>query len=265
LERLELFLYHRAAAIITVTHSFRSRLIARGVAAAKISVVTNGADLAHFKPRSKDPELVHALGLRDNVVAGYIGTHGMAHALHTLLEAAAEIGRGPQGANIRLLFLGDGAAKPRLQAEAKRLGLQNVLFIDTVPKTEVARYWSLLDLSIIHLKRTELFTTVIPSKLFECMAMGIPVLHGVAGESADIVEREGVGLTFEPENSAELTKKIHFLAHDQEARRQFSRRGPQAAQHYDRTYLAASMLAVLQQTAARTAAATALKRQRRVL
>jgi glycosyltransferase involved in cell wall biosynthesis len=177
----------------------------------------------------------------------------MAHALHTLLEAAAEIGRGPQRTNIRLLFLGDGAAKPQLQAEAKRLGLRNVLFIDTVPKAEVARYWSLLDLSIIHLKRTELFTTVIPSKLFECMAMGIPVLHGVAGESAEIVEREGVGLTFEPENSAELTEKIRLLAQDQEARRKFSLRGARAAQHYDRAYLAASMLAVLEQTASRTA------------
>jgi hypothetical protein len=76
-----------------------------------------------------------------------------------------------------------------------------VSFIDSVPKDEVARYWSLLDVSIIHLRRTELFTTVIPSKLFECMGMGLPVLHGVAGESADIVERERVGLVFEPENA----------------------------------------------------------------
>ena len=68
-----------------------------------------------------------------------------------------------------------------------------VVFVDSVPKDEVVRYWSLLDVSIIQLKKTELFTTVIPSKLFECMGMGIPVLHGVAGESAEIVEREGCG------------------------------------------------------------------------
>jgi hypothetical protein len=90
-------------------------------------------------------------------------------------------------------------------------------------------------------------------------------LHGVAGESADIVEREGVGLTFEPENSAELTKKIHFLAQDQEARRKFSLRGPEAAKHYDRAYLAASMLAVLEETAARAAEVASPKRQRRIL
>jgi hypothetical protein len=89
-----------------------------------------------------------------------------------------------------------------------------VIFIDSVPKDEVARYWSLLDVSVIHLRRTELFSTVIPSKLFECMGMGLPVLHGVAGESADIVEREGVGIVFEPESTGQLVAGIRRLAGD---------------------------------------------------
>jgi len=75
----------------------------------------------------------------------------------------------------------------------------------------VVRYWSILDISIFHLKKTELFTTVIPSKLFECMGMGIPVLHGVRGESADIVLQEKIGEVFEPENAQALVDGISKL------------------------------------------------------
>lgn len=259
LERLELFLYRRAAAIVTVTHSFRTRLIALGIDGAKIAVVTNGADLARFGPRDKDPVLVEALGLGGKLVAGYIGTHGMAHALETLLEAAAIIERDPRGADLRLLFLGDGAAKAALRRQAQAMGLRNVVFVDSVPKSEVTRYWSLLDLSIIHLKRTELFTTVIPSKLFECMAMGIPILHGVEGESAAIVEAERVGLTFRPEDSRDLADKLLRLAGDAEARQSFALRSVEAARRYDRAYLAASMLGVLQQLAHRRAPVAAVE------
>ncbi|HEV2532599.1 glycosyltransferase family 4 protein, partial [Phenylobacterium sp.] len=201
LERLEMSLYRGAKAIVSVTHAFRDKLIERGVAPDKIHVVTNGADLGRFAPRPRDAALAARLGFTGKFVAGYVGTHGMAHALETVLEAAERLRDRP---DIGFLFLGDGANKAALKAKARAMGLTSVVFVDSVPKEEVARYWSLLDASIIHLKRTELFTTVIPSKLFECMAMGLPVLHGVAGESADIVRREDCGEVFEPENAEQL-------------------------------------------------------------
>lgn len=184
-------------------------------------MVRNGVDLARFRPMPKDPELVKRYGLDRKFVAGYVGTHGMAHALETLLDAAVRMrtetclfSTGPSSSSENragassnsvpdpspfFLFLGDGARKQELMTEARRRGLDNVLFLNSVPKEKVVRYWSLLDVSIIHLRKTELFTTVIPSKLFESMGMGIPVLLGVAGESAEIVEKEGVELTFEPD------------------------------------------------------------------
>ena len=146
---------------------------------------------------------------------------------------------------IRFLFLGDGARKAALRDEAARLGLANVRFVDTVPKDQVARYWSLLDVSVIHLRRTELFTTVIPSKLFECMGMGIPVLHGVAGESAAIVEREGAGIVFEPENAEQLATCLLQLHGDTELRARLARQALAAAAHYDRGTLGAAMLQAL--------------------
>ncbi len=251
LERIELFLYRRAAAVVSVTHSFKDNLVSRAIAADKIAVVTNGADLDRFTPRPKDAALVRELGLEGKFVAGYIGTHGMAHALETVLDAARLIAARPGGDRYRFLLLGDGAEKARLVARAAELGVSNVLFLDTVPKDEVARYWSLLDTSIVHLKDTPLFRTVIPSKLFECMAMGLPVLHGVRGESADIVEREGVGSTFSPEDAEALVEAVVAIADDPEARRHMQRRGPEAARRYDRRELARRMAGILENVAAR--------------
>jgi len=251
LERMELGLYRDAAAVVCVTRAFRDNLIRRGVDPDKVAVVTNGADLSRFAPRARDEALAAELGLGGCFVGGYVGTHGMAHALETLLEAAARLRRMPGGERIRMLLLGDGAAKAELVAKAKAMGLDNVVFVDTVPKDQVARYWSLLDVSIIHLKKTELFTTVIPSKLFECMAMGVPVLHGVEGESAEIVEREGAGLTFPPEDARTLAGHLVALAADPARLRALGEAGRGGSTRYDRATLARNMLDVLERVAAK--------------
>lgn len=249
LEKLELFLYRRANAIVAVTHAFRDNLIARGIDGNKIFVVTNGVDTSRFAPRKKDPELVFKLGLQGKFIVGYIGTHGMAHALETILDAAREIRAEADGDRFRFLFLGDGSNKAALVARAAEDGLDNVIFVDTVPKDEVVRYWSLLDTSIIHLRRSPLFETVIPSKLFECMGMGIPVLHGVRGESAMIALQEQVGLTFEPENADDLCRVLKCLVSEPGALQGFRDNGPVAAARYDRRTLASDMLGILQKVA----------------
>jgi glycosyltransferase involved in cell wall biosynthesis len=251
LERLELFLYRRAALIVSVTESFKSNLVGRGIDARKIEVVTNGVDIARFSPRAKDATLEDELAWQGCFVAGYIGTHGMAHGLDTLLSAMQRLQDHNEGRDVRLLMLGDGARKAALQDEAQRLGLRNVRFVGTVPKDQVARYWSLLDVSVIHLRRTELFTTVIPSKLFECMGMGLPVLHGVAGESAAIVEHEGVGIVFEPENVDRLVEGMLRLKGDAALRARLRDAALASAQRYDRGVLAMRMLACLKRMVSR--------------
>jgi len=244
LEYIEFFLYHKSGGIVTVTYAFKDALIARGIDRAKIDVVTNGVDLSHFSPQAKDQELVQKLSLKGMFVAGYIGTHGMAHALETLLEAALILQQTPGAENVRLIFLGDGARKSYIVAKSANMGLDNVLFLESVTKDQVVRYWSVLDVSIIHLRKTELFTTVIPSKLFECMGMGIPVLHGVAGESADIVLREEVGEVFESENAHQLASGLLHLRDNPAKYVSFHKNGLLAAQLYDRKNLALQMLQV---------------------
>lgn len=248
LEKIELFLYRKAAMIVSVTHSFKEKLGQRGIDPAKIHVVTNGADLLLFQPRKKDAELETRLGLEGKFVAGYVGTHGLAHGLDTLLEAARRL-RAEGRDDIQLLFLGNGAMKAELCARARALDLANVTFLDSVPKADVVRYWSLLDASVIHLRKTELFTSVIPSKLFESMAMGIPVLHGVRGESAAIVEREGAGLTFEPENAGHLRDRLIELTQDRQLAARLGANGLAAAGRYDRRHLAGRMLHLVESCA----------------
>ena len=295
LERLELFLYRKASAVVAVTASFKRNLIARGIDGDKIAVVTNGVDLTRFRPLPPDLALRDELGIpREAFVAGYIGTHGMAHALETVLEAARLLGAvrdaGPtpvhtaantavlpasntavlpalntpvipagkpessarDGQPIHFILLGDGARKEALKAQAAKMGLANVHFLDSVPKAEVPRYWSLLDVAIIHLRQAENFTQVIPSKLFECMGMGIPVLHGVAGESAGIVTREEVGLVFPPEDAQALRDGVLRLAEDQALYQRLKANCLAAAPRYERATLARQMLEVLESVAGKT-------------
>ena len=248
LERVEAFLYRKADRIVVVTNSFKDTLVARGIDGGKIEIVTNGVDLDNFRPLPKDEALTRELGIEGCFVAGYIGTHGMAHGLDTLLDVAALLQSDPGGAGIRLLFLGHGAEKAALVERARQMNLANVRFLDSVPKSEVARYWSLLDVSIIHLRNTDLFNSVIPSKLFECMGMGIPVLHGVPGESADIVRREDVGEVFESGNAPQLAQALLRLRADPGRHNLYRANGPVAGRRYNRNDLARRMLDILEKT-----------------
>jgi glycosyltransferase involved in cell wall biosynthesis len=246
LEAVELFLYRKSARVVSVTRSFKEILVRRGIDGRKIEVITNGVDISQFKPRAKDPELTAKLGLEGKFVAGYIGTHGLAHGLETLVAAAERL----RDTSVVFLFLGDGARKDALKQMAAEKKLSNAIFIDTVPKADVPRYWSLLDVSVIHLKKTDLFTTVIPSKLFESMGMGLPVLHGVEGESADIVREEGAGIPFEPESVDQLCAALQRLSSDRTELDRFRASCLKGAQNYDRTNLALRMMRILEDVAA---------------
>ncbi len=249
LEKLELFLYRRADAIVAVTNSFKRNLTERGIDAAKIHVITNGVDCTRYTPQPKDAELIESLDLEGKFVAGYIGTHGMAHALETLIDSARILGAAPDGKDIVILLLGDGACRKELIANAQ--GLDNIKFLPSVSKDEVTRYWSLLDTSVIHLRKSDLFKTVIPSKMFECMGMGIPILHGVEGESAEILNKHEAGILFEPENSQALADAIMRLKTDKALYAELTQNALDAAQNYDRVHLARQMLNVIEATGKR--------------
>ena len=206
LESLELTLYRRADTIIAVTETFRRELIGRGVDAAKIHTVINGVDLSRYAPRPKDPMLAQSLGLAGRFVVGYIGTHSLAHALDQVLTAADRLRERPE---IAFLFVGSGAQREALITQADAMGLTNVRFVGRQPKEAMPDYWGQCDCALVHLKDDPLFRSVIPSKIFEAMGMGLPVLLAQPdGEAAQIVRAAGAGVCIAPGDPQSLAQAV---------------------------------------------------------
>ena len=241
LERLELFLYQQADLIITVTHSFKSELKNRGVSANKINVVLNGVDLGRYSPlQEKDESLSDKYGLKNKFVIGYVGTHGLAHALDNVIDAAERI---TKEENIRIVFAGGGADRSRLEKIVSERGLENIVMIPRQPKDKMPQVWNLCDISLVHLKDAPLFKTVIPSKIFESMAMGLPILIvAPTGEATDIIEKYKAGHSVLPGRPKELSEKFLQLAADKELVRLLSDQSLNASQNFDRKTLALKML-----------------------
>lgn len=234
--------YRSAKKIVVVTDSFKRTLTSRGIDPAKIEVVKNGVNKALFTPRPKDEALKAQLGLAGKTVIGYIGTHGMAHKLDFILQSAKKLEDNP---NLHFLLIGGGAMKESLLKLKDELGCTNVTMLDSVMKEEVARYISILDVCLINLKKSPLFTTVIPSKIFENAGMGIPILMGVEGEAKDIISQYGAGLCFEPENFDDFRQKLTALL--EPATYAKCKEGCRhLADKFDRKLLAANMLKVIE-------------------
>lgn len=236
--------YRSASRIIVVTDSFKRKLIERGIPSSKIAVIKNGVDRKLFTPIPKDEALLNELELKGKKIIGYIGTHGMAHKLDFILRCAKHVEE--QGNDtFHFLFLGNGAEKQNLLSLKNELDCQNVTMLDSVPKQEVKRYISILDICLINLKKSELFTTVIPSKIFENAAMRIPILMGVDGEAREIVETYGAGICFEPENEADFLNKLNLLQ-DEKVYVDCQNGCSQLAEAFDRKRLALQMFNELQ-------------------
>ncbi len=244
IERLELFLYRRAAAVVALTSSFKEDLVRRGIPERKIAVVINGVDLPRYAPIAKDAELLARLKLQECFVVGYIGTHGMAHALERVLEAANALRDVPR---VSFLFVGAGAARDALVRQAEQEQLNNVVFVPIQPKEMMPRFWSLCDVALIHLKNDETFAGVIPSKLFEAMGMGLPVLLAApAGEASRIVDRERMGIHVPAEQPQALANAVRQLASDDALLRGFAGASHRAAPLYSRERQAEDMMKVLE-------------------
>ncbi|PWK50882.1 glycosyltransferase family 4 protein [Pleionea mediterranea] len=244
LEKLEMFLYRRATRIISVTHSFKDELVRRGIDISKIDVVLNGVDLSLYSPVSaKDAELSREFNLENKFVVGYVGTHGLAHALDKVLDAAESL---MEHSEIHFIFAGGGAAKESLDNEIKVRGLTNVVSIPRQSKHMMPRLWSLCDISLISLKDTPLFKTVIPSKIFESMGMGIPIIiTAPVGEATEIIERAGAGVIVRPETPEELTNVVFDLYENKQTLRSYSIASAKASQEFSREYSAVKMEGVL--------------------
>lgn len=242
LEKIEMFLYKRADAIVSVTHAFKQELIERGVDGSKIDVVLNGVDLSKYEPQEKDAELAKQYGLEGKFVAGYIGTHGMAHGLEHIVDVAERL---QSNDDIRVVFAGGGAARQKVVDLVEKKQLKNVVLIDRQPKEMMPRLWSLCDVSLVPLINSDLFKTVIPSKIFECMGMGIPTIMSVPeGEATDIIRKTESGIVIESENVNQIATAVDKLSTHKELFLELQKSSVKAAPLYSRDLMAEDMLAV---------------------
>lgn len=196
LEKIEIKLYKSAEKIVVVTDNFKYDLIRRGINDKKIFIIKNGIDNNVFYPRPLNVSLRKKLKIHKKIVVGYIGTIGMTHGLSKIIDFANKI----KYENYHFLFIGDGAEKNKLIRKTNLLNLNNVTFIKSVKRTEIPKYISAINISLVNLKKDETFKHVIPSKIFENASMLKPILLGVDGEAKELVNNYKIGIPFEPEN-----------------------------------------------------------------
>jgi glycosyltransferase involved in cell wall biosynthesis len=271
LEALELAAYRAADAVVVVSDGFRDHIVSRGIPAAKVHTVRNGVDLDRFNPATAtataaaDPSTAAATAAtRAHLGAApgdplvlYLGAHGISHGLPSVVDAAAKLATDPTDPTdpaVHFAFVGEGAAKARLRDHVERLGLDNVTLLPGVPRDEVPAILAAADICLVPLRDVPLFTTFIPSKLFEYLGAGKAVIGAVRGEPARILEEAGA-LVVEPEDPAALAQVISELAADPAKREEMGRNGrAHVTEHYDRRQLAADyreLLASLRATMTR--------------
>jgi glycosyltransferase involved in cell wall biosynthesis len=240
------FLYRRSDRIAVVTPAFEDYLVEHwSVPREKISVIENGVETQLFAPEPAT-DLRRELGVEGKFVVSYIGTMGMAHGLETIITAATRLR--DTNPEIVFLMLGEGADKDRIAALARQHGLSNLRFVDQQPREKIPAYICASDVCLVLLKKTELFKTVIPTKMLEFMSCARPVILGVDGQARTILEQARGGMAIEPENSEALVIAIRHLAANRETARELGRNGREhIVRKFSRRQTAGKYIGVLEQ------------------
>ncbi|HJS98193.1 MAG TPA: glycosyltransferase family 4 protein [Terriglobales bacterium] len=210
LARLAGFLYGACDHLVVVTPAFKEHIAREwGVPAQKISVVPNGVETELFSPGSGGDAVRAELGLQGRFVVSYIGTLGMAHDLGAVLDAAGKCaGSMP---NVEFLLVGEGADKERLIVQARERQLPNVRFLPQQPRTRIPALVAASDACLVTLRRSDVFKTVIPSKMLEFMSCGRPIILAVEGQASDLLNSAGAGICIPPQEPASIVNAIQKL------------------------------------------------------
>lgn len=242
-EWLEKRLYLSANHIVVVTDTFKEKIASRGIEKEKISIFKNGANLELYQPGEKVTDLIDKYGLKGKFIFSYIGTHGMAHGLDFILDCLGDLYK--THPDLFFLFIGDGAEKKKLVEKAMELKLQNVLFLDSVPKNQVVDYLKVMDVALVNLRKSDTFLTVIPSKIFEAAAMRKPILLGLQGETKKIIETYQAGLCFVPEDKHSFYEQVKKISLNLKDYKMFQEGCEKLALDFDRKRIALEMLETL--------------------
>lgn len=211
---IERLLVRRAAAVVGLLPGLDEYLRGQSMTPRRLVYIPNGATPWPASPAMPPPDLEAALrGWREDgsLVFGYVGAHGAANGLDTMVEAAARL-RAMGASRCRLVLVGDGPEKPRLMAMARRLELDNLMFADPVAKRAVPGLLGLLDVGLFHLRPNAVFRYGISSnKLFDYLAGGLPVISACT-TAYDPVAIAGAGVSIVPDDASALAEAMVSMA-----------------------------------------------------
>jgi glycosyltransferase involved in cell wall biosynthesis len=202
------FLYRRHSRITVLSPGFKRVLVERGVEPSRVDVVYNWADESRFAPAAPDPALAERLGLAGKLNVVYGGNMGPLQGLETVVRAADLLRDLPQ---VQFVFAGSGPREAEVRALAGELRLPNVRFLGRLPLDEMNALNALADALLVHLLDTPAMHATIPSKTQVALASGRPMLMGVRGDAAELVQRAGAGVAFAPEDPEDLARAVRAL------------------------------------------------------
>ena len=199
-------IYSQAAKIVVLSSGFKKILIKRGVPEHKIEVIYNWCEDDKIQATDRNEGLERELGMAGRFNVLFAGTMGKAQALDAVLEAARLLRY--KLPKIQFVFVGGGIDVDRLKEKTIEQGLTNVRFLSRRPPGEIGAILRLGDVLLVHLKDDPLFRITIPSKTQAYMAAGRPILMGVKGDAAALVEKAGAGLTCTPEDPQDIADAV---------------------------------------------------------
>jgi colanic acid biosynthesis glycosyl transferase WcaI len=222
MKRLEWSTYMKANKVWVVSDGVRDLLLRRGLPAARMFLLPNGVDTRKFHPIPMEQARAE-LGWDNRFTVLYAGTHGLAHGLRIILQAAEKL---QQRDDIHFVLAGDGEDKQSLMAYAQSHALQHVTFMDAQPYDAMPALYAASNLCIVPLRKVPLLATTLPLKMYEIMACGRPILLGAEGRARQLAEREaGAALAFEQENADALVRGILYLCAHPDVAAQMGERG----------------------------------------
>jgi colanic acid biosynthesis glycosyl transferase WcaI len=226
MKRIERFVYRRAAHLFVVTEGARQNLIAKGVPADRVTVMPHWIDEKEFAPVDQEEreKVRSAFGWGPDFVVMFAGNIGLVQGLDAVVDAAAKI---PHDSRLRLVIVGDGADKARLErlAAALKTG-QRLQFVNRQPSSRMPALMAASDALLVHLRRSELSRFVIPTKTLAYLAAGRPIVMAMEGAAADLVGAAGAGVLVAPEQPDELVRALVALeAMPMSDRSEYGRRG----------------------------------------
>ena len=208
---LEMFLYRRATHILVNSPAYREYMLAKGVSADKVTYIPYGTDVEMFNPAIDSISIRKELNLDNKFVVLYAGALGQANDIDTLLRAAERLKKYDK---IHFVLFGDGKERARLEAEAKRMGLTNVLFAGTRPKKEMPLIVASADACLAILQDIPAFRTTYPNKVFDYMAAGRASIIAIDGITRELIESSRGGVYVNPADDTMLAQKILEMSRD---------------------------------------------------